>query len=173
MLFRSTYEVKGYNQVNENLALFINMPTDTRRFAPVYDTVTVWGGHLALGYQPTNELELSLGTDYRSFSPLRQAKAWHLPNFEGNLGAKYHFSKAFETHLLAFTAIGASALDEKLKTIALPAMFDVNVGASYHISDNFGLFLDINNVLNQKYQRWNNYQSYGFNLIGGITLKFK
>ena len=151
----------------------MNSAADTRRFAPVYDTVTVWGGHLGLGFKPTNDLELSFGGDYRAFKALRQAKAWHLPDFEGNLGAKYHFSKAFEAHLLGFTAIGAKAQDKNLKTIVLPAMFDVNVGASYGISDNFGVFLDLNNVLNQKYQRWNNYQSYGFNLIGGVTMKFK
>jgi hypothetical protein len=168
-----TYELKAYNQVNDNLALFLNSAADNRRFAPVYDTVSVWGGHLGLGFKPTNDLELSFGGDYRAFKALRQAKAWHLPDFEGNLGAKYHFSKEFEAHLLGFTAIGANAQDKNLKTIVLPAMFDVNVGASYSISDNFGVFLDLNNVLNQKYQRWNNYQSYGFNLIGGVTMKFK
>jgi outer membrane receptor protein involved in Fe transport len=162
------------------MVLFINTPTDTRRFSPIYDTITVWGGHLGLGFKPTNELELTLGGDYRSFNTLRQVQAWHLPPFEANIGAKYHFSKDFEAHLLGFVATGAKVLDMGAKVIAetpkvatLPAMFDINVGASYHISDNFGVFLDLNNVLNQKYQRWSNYQSYGFNLVGGVTLKFK
>jgi hypothetical protein len=32
--------------------------------------------------------------------------------------------------------------------------------------------LDVNNLLNQKRQRWENYPTFGMNILGGISARF-
>ncbi len=49
---------------------------------------------------------------------------------------------------------------------------DLSAGAEFKINKKFSAWLDLNNVLNNKYQRWNNYPVYGLNVIGGIILHF-
>ena len=63
--------------------------------------------------------------------------------------------------------LGADDSDYKLK-----GAFDLSSGAEFRITKNFNLWLQLNNILNNKYERWNQYQVYGFNLLGGITYSF-
>jgi outer membrane cobalamin receptor len=54
----------------------------------------------------------------------------------------------------------------------LPAVADLNIGAEVHLVKNLSVWLQMNNLLNQTYQRWNNYQQLGFQVLGGIKLTF-
>jgi hypothetical protein len=51
-------------------------------------------------------------------------------------------------------------------------LFDLNVGASAQLTQNVGLFLDVNNILNNRRERWLNYPIFGINVLGGLTLRF-
>lgn len=50
--------------------------------------------------------------------------------------------------------------------------FDLNIGADYNFKENFVFWVRLNNITSQQYQRWYNYPSYGFNVVGGVGLKF-
>ena len=50
--------------------------------------------------------------------------------------------------------------------------FDLNAGAEFRITKNFNLWVQLNNLLNDKYQRWNQYEVFGFSILGGITYSF-
>ena len=52
------------------------------------------------------------------------------------------------------------------------AAFDLNAGAEFRITKNFNLWLQMNNIFNNKYERWNQYQVFGFNILGGIVYSF-
>lgn len=54
----------------------------------------------------------------------------------------------------------------------LPAFLDLSANAEYNIIPRLSLFLQLNNILGTKYERWNQYQAYGFNVIGGLRFKF-
>ncbi|UEG48613.1 hypothetical protein LK994_08180 [Ferruginibacter lapsinanis] len=49
---------------------------------------------------------------------------------------------------------------------------DLSVGAEFVINKNFSAWADINNLLNNKYERWHRYETYGLNFLGGIIMKF-
>ncbi|MGG9972525.1 hypothetical protein ACQ33O_12095 [Ferruginibacter sp. SUN002] len=49
---------------------------------------------------------------------------------------------------------------------------DISIGAEFAINKRFSAFVDINNMLNNKYQRWHNYEVYGINALGGVIMKF-
>jgi hypothetical protein len=168
-----TYEVRAYNQPVENMPIFINDAGDTRRFAVVYDTINSFGGHLGIGFRPIKALEIGATGDYRVLTPKTLKAAYHIPNLEANFSTKYNVTPELETHLIGFVTSGITYLDTNIKTQTLPTIFDLNLGASYRLNDNIALFLDANNLLNQKYQRWNGYATYGLNVLGGVILKFK
>jgi outer membrane receptor protein involved in Fe transport len=108
-----------------------------------------------------------------TYSPDTLAAAWHLPNFEMNINAKYRLlDDKLTLKGELYNAGGISYLDENGDQQNTGALFDLNFGAEYQINDKIGLFVDLNNVTNQKFQRWYKYPNFGFNMMGGITVKF-
>jgi hypothetical protein len=49
---------------------------------------------------------------------------------------------------------------------------DLNAGLEFNITRNLLLWGQFNNILNNKYQRWSQYESLGFNVQGGIIFRF-
>jgi hypothetical protein len=54
-------------------------------------------------------------------------------------------------------------LDHRLKNVA-----DINLGVDYDFNKKWGIWIDLNNIANVKYERWSQYASFGFNIVGGI-----
>lgn len=49
---------------------------------------------------------------------------------------------------------------------------DLSAGLEYTINRQFSAFFDVHNILNNKYERWHNYEVYGVNFIGGVIFRF-
>lgn len=49
---------------------------------------------------------------------------------------------------------------------------DLSLGAEYRINKQFSAWMDVNNILGDKYSRWVHYPVYGLNLLGGIIINF-
>ena len=54
-----------------------------------------------------------------------------------------------------------------LKTFA-----DINLGFEYKYNKNISGFLQLNNMVANRYVRWYNYPVMGFQVMGGVTFKF-
>lgn len=67
---------------------------------------------------------------------------------------------------------GIWAKDSFGNTIKLNTFTDLGGNAEYQIVPRISVFLQVNNILNDKYQRWLGYQAYGINIYGGLRLKF-
>ena len=50
--------------------------------------------------------------------------------------------------------------------------FDLDGGVEFRITRMLNLWFQMNNILNDKYQRWHQYPVYGFNFLGGIIFSF-
>lgn len=162
----------GYKQF-KNLGLFLNDTTDYKRFNVLYDDVNSVNIHGSVMFTAVKNLEIGGTIDVNTYSPDSLAAAWHLPNLEMNINAAY---KLLDNKLTLkgelYSAGGITYLSEAGEQLNTGALFDLNLGANYQVSEKFGIFLDLNNVTNQKFQRWYRYPNYGFNMMGGITLKF-
>jgi outer membrane cobalamin receptor len=55
---------------------------------------------------------------------------------------------------------------------ALSGAADLSAGVEVAINKKISAWLDINNILDNKYQRWYGYQVYGTNILAGVLLKF-
>ncbi len=49
---------------------------------------------------------------------------------------------------------------------------DLSAGVEFAINKQFSAWLDVNNIFNNQYERWNAYQVYGLNVLGGVIYKF-
>lgn len=48
--------------------------------------------------------------------------------------------------------------------------FDLNAGAEFKVLSKLDIWLQFNNILNQQYQRWNQYPVLGFQVLGGVII---
>jgi outer membrane receptor protein involved in Fe transport len=54
----------------------------------------------------------------------------------------------------------------------LSGAVDLSAGLEFAINKKFSAWVDVNNIFNNKYERWHNYQVYGLNILGGVIVKF-
>lgn len=162
----------GYKRAN-NLALFLTDEDDINRFQVLYDSVNI----ITVGGTITSPnfkgFDLTATVNFNNYTTTEQEEAWHLPAVEVNLLAKY---KTLEDKLRIkgqlFIENGVPFIDVNGDPGNLNGLLDISLGAEYLFSNNFGAFVDVNNLASVNRQRWYNYPSLGINVLGGITAKF-
>lgn len=164
----------GYKNTDD-LALFLISDTlsPVVRFDPIYDTVSVFYIKGSLSAPLFKGFELVGTLSQNVFNPKREEKAWHLPSFSVNVAAKYTTpdQKARVTGEF-FLENGVPYRDLKGEVKNLNALFDISAGLEYFFSENFGGFIMINNLANNKRQRWEYYPTFGLNALVGISARF-
>ena len=58
------------------------------------------------------------------------------------------------------------------KIQTLKSFVDINLNGGYHFNNKFSTFLKLNNILNTHYQRFANFDTQGFQVLGGMSYKF-
>ena len=108
-------------------------------------------------------------------------QAWHKPGLEVSLGVNYNMQDKIFARAELFTRGKMYAKtyeydvmtgDMEMKAEELKAMVDLNLGLEYRYSGVLSGFLNLNNILGQRYYHWYNYPSYRFNLLLGVTYSF-
>jgi hypothetical protein len=162
---------------NKNLALFLADTTDKyRRFNVLYDTVKIFNIRGAITMHPIKDLELVATASQNIYSANNQKAAWGLPSTDINVAAKYNvMSKGNQTAVAKaslFVQNGVPFKNKLGEIERLNPLVDINIGGELWFSKNIGAFLDVNNLLNLKRQRWQNYPNFGLNILGGFTARF-
>ena len=100
------------------------------------------------------------------------AKAWNTLPVEFNASLRWWAYKQvmFKADFYAF-GNGYHLLKGNTYAMNKPGN-DLSAGAEFKINKRFSAWLDVNNILNNKYQRWHNYEVYGLNLVGGLKVSF-
>ncbi len=99
-------------------------------------------------------------------------KPWHLIPVE--LTGSFRWN-AFRQVLLKgdlHTFSGAKAKLKGNKVKEVKGGTDLSAGAEFRVNEKFRAWADLNNIFNNKYQRWNNYPVYGFQVMAGIIYNF-
>ncbi len=145
----------------------------TTRFGVVYDSVTVFGIQGTVKLKPFKELLVAGTVSQNAYTLTAENEAWGLPSLEFNASAVYTLldgkaSLKGEIYLADDIAFhNRENLTEKTG-----GLFDISFGGAYRFTDNIGVFLDFNNVLNNRRERWLDYPMFGVNILGGITARF-
>ena len=159
----------------DNLPFFINdTATDNKAFLISNErNVQDMRVHGEVSYISEEKLTLTAGFTTNQYAGFKDnKKAWGELPFELNASLRWQALKnlLFKSDLLAFT--GAPYLSKGNVAKSSSGGADLSAGAELSLAKHISLWVDINNILNDKYQRWNNYEVYGINVVGGLLVKF-
>ena len=160
----------NYNDV----PLFINDSLDGKSFYTKnerrVDNLQIHGD---MNFISQDKFTFTAGLDLNTYTGLLDnAKAWELIPLKltGSLRWNAFKQVLIKGDILAFS--GAKALLSDGSEKDLKGGTDLSAGAEFKINKQFSAWLDFDNVLNSKYERWNNYPVYGLQVIGGIIIHF-
>lgn len=163
----------GYKNIDK-LPLYVNSINDPKRFEVLTDSVSIFYLEGILNFQLFSNLNFIGSFTQKVYNLSNEKKAWHLPALELNLALNYKLleeklnlkAKFFSTNPIPYLDINENKVDR------LNAQIDFNLGAEYWINDKLSFFVDGNNLFNNKRERWHQYDTFGINVLGGISARF-
>lgn len=178
------YQVKGVFSKRNKVALFV---TDTllstgNRFQVVYDSMNYASIEGNISYQPSTKIKIDFIGRFNSYEMMNEAKAWNLPQWDFSLRggynlydkliAKLSLDMAFNRYAKVFNpGENVSQLNNQY-VYKLGGIIDGNLGFEYRYNTRYSGFLNINNILSQRYLRFYNYPVMPIQIMAGITVKF-
>lgn len=170
-----TYAAKvGFLQY-KNMPLFVNDTLNGgKQFVIRYESsMEALQLHGEVSYIQGEDLNITASLNVNQYSKLQtEPKAWGLLPVEFNTALKWQAFKDFWAKLDLFAFDGAQYRANNGESFKGDGAFDLNAGVEFRITRQVNLWLQLNNILNDKYERWHQYQVYGFNLLGGIVFSF-
>lgn len=169
-----SYSAKIGFQQYRNMALFVNDTIDGKTFQVKYEPrMEVLQLHGEVEYTMGEQFSATAGLNFRQFTKLqKEKKAWGLIPVELNAGLRWQLLKDLWINADLFAWDGPQYQGKNGEAYKGDTGFDGNLGAEFRITKNFNLWLQLNNIFNNKYERWHQYPVYGFNVLGGITYSF-
>ncbi len=132
-----------------------------------------------LNHQLSDKIRFGLTLNSYSYSLSVLSKPYSRPtldakvNFSYNMGDKFLFKADvfyMDERTGAIRSINTNGI--QLTEVNLGHLIDLNLGLDYRYNRNVSAFISLNNLANNRYQRWTNYPVYGFNVMGGLTFTF-
>lgn len=157
-----------------NQPLFVNDTITGKSFNVVYEpSLNDIRIHGEIGYTANEQFSLLAGASFNQYSSLSvNEKAYGLLPIEINGALRYQALKDLLLKADAFFWDGTQYQTKELQSRKLDPAFDLNAGAEFAFLPQWKAWLQFNNILNNKYQRWNQYPVLGFNMLIGVVYSF-
>ncbi len=175
VLKKITYRFQAAYLNYKNLPFILNNGQDSLRFTLVYDPSTVKVARLKadISYNVDKKMLAGVQFTYQSFNVSDKiVQPWHMPKMTANYYLTYFFKEKIIFNLNSYMYSGIKALETNGQIRDLPTIMDLNLKADYLFSRNFSAFLELNNLLANKYQRYLYYSQKGINFLLGATCSF-
>jgi hypothetical protein len=169
-----TYNAKVSVLKFSNPALFVNDSIDGKTFKVVYDPeMKGLRLHGEIGYTVQEQFSFLAGATINQYSGLQEnEKAWGLLPLEVTGALRWQLMKDLHLKSDLFFWDGARYKFKDNSTGKSKPAFDFNAGVEFAIMPKLNLWVQFNNILNNRYERWKQYQVLGFNVMGGIVYSF-
>lgn len=158
-----------------DLPLFINdTATDMKGFVVSNErNINNFRIHGDLSYINQDKFSVTAGLTFNGYTGMKDNdKAWHTIPMEFTSALRWWAFERFLFKADFYFFNGGKYLAKGNNSRALDGGTDLSLGAEYKINKQFSAWMNINNILNDKYERWHNYQVYGMNITGGILIHF-
>ena len=164
------YGIKIKQDFIQNQYFFVSDTNKLRNFTTVESNMnrTTVSGELKLDVN--QNLDIGFRGNFYAYYLETETEAWHLPTYDAALTATIRLADKiyinggyFATSSRPVRDIGGNIDDD------LEAISDINIGAEYRYKKNISGFINVNNILNQRYDLWNNYRAQGLNVLAGVT----
>ncbi|HEY4290616.1 MAG TPA: hypothetical protein VGN00_26135 [Puia sp.] len=172
-----SYAAKVGFQQYKNMPLFVNDSAAASggksfliNYEPSMDALQLHG---EVSYIQGEEFTATASINVNDYRHLKvNAKAYGLLPMEFNTHVKWQAFKDFWVKADLFTFDGARYLTGDGKAFKGGKATDMNAGVEFRILRQLNLWFQMNNIFNNKYERWHQYPVYGFNVLGGIVFTF-
>lgn len=165
-------------------ALFVTDTTYSagNRFAVIYDTMNVTTIEGSLSYQLREKTKIDVIGRYYSYNARNNTFAWNLPQLQFIIRGSYNLYDKFiftadlnmegGRRALVYKKEAGVTLEDNQLAKKLGFLADANLSVEYRYNKRISAFLNFNNFAAQRYKRWYNYPVQGFQVMGGVTVRF-
>jgi hypothetical protein len=171
---RTFFSIYG-SVANYKNMLFFGFDSSNSSQLPLYDNgkVTLTTMQLELNHHFGEKFRTGLTLTSYNYSMEKLLSPYSKPTFEAKWNNSLNLADKFLFRLDLFYMNERTAYNiTNRKEVKLNAMVDANFAIDYRYNKHVSAFLNINNFANNQYQRWLNYNVYGFNVLGGMTFTF-
>ena len=166
------------------MALYVNDTSEfENKFNVIYDDVEVVKINGEMAYQLREKLRINIAGEYYNYSMKKEARAWYMPQVKLSLSGNYNLKDKFIVKLDLFfidkqfaktyvTDTSRTVTTKVVEAIELNGVFDANLGVEYPFNKKLGFYLNLNNIANTRYYRWNNYPTQQFSFRAGLSFSF-
>ncbi len=163
----------SYKRV-DNLAMYLlDRTQEIPQFSVIYDDGSIFTVKASGTAEFIKNLQINASVAQRFYSLEDEEKPWHLPAFTLNAGGLYTLEKqkvSFGAQFFMENGLPYQDSDGVAQT--LNALLDLSLNGEYDFSDNFSAWLRVNNLMNNKRERFVQYPTIGTNLLVGVSAKF-
>lgn len=170
-----SYSAKVGFQQHRNIPLFVNNYMGKHNFNIVYEPkLNIFQTHGEAQYSIGEKFNAKATFDWYRFSKQeKEEEAWGMIPLELSTSLRWQILNDlwFRTELWAFDGAQYKGADNR--AYKGDGGFDLNAGAEFRLTRNFNVWFQMNNIFNNRYERWNRYEVFGFNILGGIVYNFR
>lgn len=163
------YGVKIQQEIVRDQYLFINDTNELRNFTTVVDDISRFTLSGELKFDINQNLDIGFRGNVYAYNTDSEQEAWHLPTYDVAVFSTIRMADKIYLTAGYYGTSSRPARNLKGETTTLGAIHDINLGAEYRYKKNISGFVNVNNVLNQRYEIWNNYRGQGLNILAGVT----
>lgn len=178
LLDHISYSVKASAVQYRDLATFVNDSIDGKTFRTAYaSSAQAVRLHGELGWTQGEDLNWNNSITITRYQNVEgQMAAWGLTPLELSSSVRWQLFKDFflkgDLYGFAGAPYQSKVSPTVYKQVTGQSGFDFSAGVEFKVTKALNLWLQMNNIFNNRYERWNQYQVYGFNILGGIVFNF-
>jgi len=168
-----SYSLEFRYQKIERMAFYLPNEFRWYLFDPIFDETQIYSLQASVGADVFEGVRLQSEFTYNHFDNEGLREPWHVPSLIWSLTGIYR-DVGDRLHLRSslFIETGVKSLDRATgERESMKGLFDLNIGADYYIAENFAVFLNVQNLFNNKRKRWANYRGYGINGHAGVFIR--
>jgi hypothetical protein len=159
-----------------NMPLFISKGDSLNSFGILYRQVNMLKFSGTFNYSFSERVRIGVSGNFYDYNVTGEQEAWQMPNIDGKISAKFNIKNKFYPYF-DFVAMGLqkqrTGFVEATKQVnSINAFYDISTGFDFRFKKKLSVFVQANNLMASRYQRWYNYPVLGLNILGGITLLF-
>jgi hypothetical protein len=157
-----------------NVPLFVNDTISGKSFDIAYEeqlkAIQLQG---ELGIVEAERFSLSARFNWYKYNEQKtEDRPWGLIPLEFSANMRWNIMKDLWLTSDFFLWDGALYRNKNGSDGRSAGAIDLNAGLEFRVTRKFFLWTQFNNIFNSKYQRWNQYDNYGFNMLAGGIFRF-
>lgn len=169
---KSNFKIELGIKKMTNLLLHANIGDSLNRFSPISDNARVQFVKANINYSVFKKVRFGLAVDFNNYELEFYDDAIGLPTLVLDVYGQYKLGNKIMAKVNLVTVGTREQFNfNEGESVTLNSYTDLNAGLEYFYKS-FSVFVQANNILGTSYERYYNYDSYGFNIMGGLSARF-